>query len=272
MHGARALAPLHLPLPPMPEPAPTAPAPTIRLRRSAERHYEDFGWADNRITFSFAGYRDPDWVHFGPLRVMVENVIQPRQGFPPHPHRDVEILTYVVSGVLTHEDSFGHRAEIGAGEMQLISAGARGMVHSEVNAHDAPEHNYQMWLVPDRPGTPFAYHQRAFPLAERQGRLRLYVHPDGEDGAMPIHTDARVYAGLFAAGDALTHALEPGRGAWLQVVRGRVAVDGAGSEPLVLEAGDGAGIEGAEALALRVAADAEILLFDVRMDVPLLWV
>ena len=242
-----------------------APA-TVRVRRSQDRGFVDHGWTDNWITFSFAGYHDPEWVHFGPLRVMVENHIQPRSGFPEHPHRDVEILTYVAAGTLTHGDSFGNRFGVSAGGMQLISAGTRGMVHSEENLHDEVEHNVQMWLVPDRPGTEFAYHDKAFTDDERRSRLRLYVSPDGRDGSMPIHTDAFVYAGLFSPGDAVSHALAAGRGAWVQVVRGEVSAAGE-----TLRQGDGAGVTDAARLDLRFGADTELLLLDVRMDVPMIW-
>src|SRR6266849_3786454 len=122
---------------------------TLRVRRSRERAFEDFGWTDNRITFSFGEYQDPEWVHFGPLRVIVENHIQPRSGFQAHSHRDVEIITYVSAGTLTHEDSFGHQAGVTAGEMQHISAGSGGMTHSERNIHDELEHNLQIWFIPD---------------------------------------------------------------------------------------------------------------------------
>jgi len=164
--------------------------PTLRIRRSDERGFEDFGWADNWMTFSFANYNDPAWVHFGPLRVMVENHIQPHEGFSAYPHRDVEILTYVVSGTLTHEDSFGHTR-----------------------------------------------------LASRRGKLCLYVSPDGRGETMPINTDACVYAGLFSPGDRITHKVEDGRGAWLQVVDGELEVAGE-----TLRQGDGVGITGAGAL------------------------
>lgn len=244
---------------------PTSP-PAVRVRRSHERGFADFGWTDNWATFSFAEFHDPEWVHFGPLRVVVENHIQPRSGFPPHPHRDVEIVTYVVSGTLSHRDSFGHAAGIVAGEMQHIAAGSRGMVHAEENLHDVVEHNIQTWLVPERAGTTFAYHQKAFTPAERQGRFRLYASPDGRDESMPLNADARIHAGLFAAGDRVEHALAPGRGAWVQVVRGRVTVAGE-----TLDAGDGAGITGTDRLAFAFDADAEVLLFDVRMDAPMLW-
>lgn len=238
----------------------------LLVRRSRERGFEDFGWADNWMTFSFAGYRDPEWINFGPLRVMVENHIQPRSGFPSHSHRDVEIVTYVASGTLTHGDSFGHQAGIAAGEMQLISAGSRGMVHSEENLHDVVEHNYQMWLIPDRRDTEFAYHQLKFSPEERTGRFRLYVSPTGEEGSMPINTDARIYAGLFRDGDTARHELHPGRGAWVQVVRGSLRVAG-----LTLEQGDGVGITKGNDLGLEFGGGSEVLLFDVRMDVPLIW-
>ncbi|MDX1741238.1 MAG: pirin family protein [Rhodothermales bacterium] len=254
-------------LPSQHKPDPGAvPQPTLRVRRSEERGFEDFGWTDNWMTFSFANYRDPDWVHFGPLRVMVENHIQPHSGFSAHPHRDVEIVTYVAAGTLTHEDSFGHRAGITAGEMQLISAGSRGMIHSEENLHDVVEHNYQMWLIPDRAGTQFAYHQKKYSADERRGHLRLYVSPDGRDASMPINTDAFIYAGLFSGGDRTHHQLASGRGAWVQVVHGRLRVAG-----LHLDAGDGAGITEATELDFSFEEDTELLLFDLRMDVPLLW-
>ena len=245
---------------------PDTATPTLRLRRSDERGFSDHGWTDNWMTFSFADYKDREWVHFGPLRVMVENHIQPHSGFPAHPHRDVEILTYVSSGTLTHGDSFGNQFGVSSGGMQLISAGSKGMIHSEENLHDELEHNYQMWLVPDRPGTTFAYHDKTFSPEERRGRLRLYTSPDGRGESMPINTDAFVYAGLFSDGDEVTHELAEGRGAWVQVVHGRVSVAG-----VTLDQGDGVGITGVNELDLVFEDDTELLLFDVRMDVPLLW-
>jgi quercetin 2,3-dioxygenase len=244
----------------------TTSPPTLRLRRSNERGFEDFGWTDNYLTFSFAGYRDPVWNNFGPLRVVIENHIQPRSGFPSHSHRDAEIVTYVASGTLTHGDNMGHTAAITAGEMQHISAGSRGIVHSEENVHDVIEHNYQMWLIPDRRGTEAAYHQLKFEPEERQGRFRLYVSRDGEDGSMPINTDARIYAGLFRPGDSVRHSLPAGWGAWIQVVHGDLRVAG-----LALHQGDGVGITDARELHIQFDSDSEVLLFDVAMDAPLLW-
>ncbi len=240
--------------------------PTIRLRRSDERGFEDFGWTDNYMTFSFSGYHDPEWMHFGPLRVIVENHIQPHSGFPAHQHRDAEIVTYVSKGVLTHKDSFGHTAGVTAGEMQLISAGARGMVHSEENIHDEVEHNLQIWVIPERRGTDFAYHQLKYTPEERQSRFRLYVSPDGRDGSMPINTDASIYAGLFAAGDTAQHPVAAGHGAWVQIVHGEVEVAG-----LTLKEGDGAGITDVDSLDFRFSTDTEIVLFDVGMQAPLIW-
>lgn len=251
-----------------------APAsPTIRLRRSDERGFEDFGWTDNWMTFSFADYHDPEWINFGPLRVMVENHIQPHEGFSAHPHRDVEIVTYVSSGILTHGDNFGHEAGISAGEMQLISAGSRGMIHSEENRHDEVEHNYQMWLVPNKYPTKFAYHQLGFSPEERLGRLRLYVSPDGRDGSMPINTNAFIYSGLFSDRDTLDHEPGDGRGLWIQVVDGSVDVawPQAGKGDLTLDQGDGAGISDAVHLSLAFREPTELLLFDLKMDEPMIW-
>jgi redox-sensitive bicupin YhaK (pirin superfamily) len=236
------------------------------VRRSAERGFEDFGWTDNWLTFSFGSYRDPKWNNFGPLRVMVENHIQPRQGFGAHSHRDVEIVTYVSAGTLTHRDSFGHSAGVSAGEIQVISAGSHGMIHSERNEHDEVEHNLQIWFVPERHGTEFQYSQQGFTPEERQGRFKLYASPDARDGSMPINTDVRVYAGLFSAGDRVEHTLERGRGAWVQVVHGGLRV-----AELTLVKGDGAGITKADSLSFEFQEPSEALLLDVRMNAPLLW-
>lgn len=246
------------------------PRQRLRLRRAAERGFEDMGWTDNWFTFCFKEYNDPAWRHFGPLRVMIENHIQPHTGFGPHSHRDVEIVTYIAAGALTHGDNFGHSAAVTAGEMQHISAG-EGMIHSEENLGDVVEHNYQIWFIPERTGTEFAYHQLGFPAAERLGRLRLYVSPDGADGSMPINTDARIYAGLFNDGDRFVHRREAGRGVWLQMVHGRANV-----ADLTLGPGDGVGIDDGdttdgETLEIHIHAPSEILLFDVRMDAPLIW-
>jgi quercetin 2,3-dioxygenase len=247
----------------------TATKPQIRLRRSADRGFEDFGWTDNWMTFCFGSYYDPEWIHFGPLRVIVENHIQPHSGFPSHSHRDVEIVTYVAAGTLTHKDSFGHSAGVTAGEMQVISAGSHGMIHSEENIDDVVEHNIQIWLVPSRRPTEFAYHQQKFTPEQRAGRFQLYVSPNGRDGSMPINTDASIYAGLFSPGDQVRHVADGGRsprGAWIQVVRGRMDVAG-----VTLESGDGAGITPAGTLEFSFLEPSEVILFDLGMDAPLIW-
>ena len=239
---------------------------SVLVRRSAERGFEDFGWTDNWMTFSFGAYRDPKWNNFGPLRVMVENHIQPHQGFGAHSHRDVEIVTYVSAGTLTHKDSFGHSAGVSAGEIQVISAGSHGMIHSERNVHDEVEHNLQIWFIPEKFETEFRYSQQGFTPEERQGRFRLYASPDAHDGSMPINSDVRVYAGLFAAGDQVALELERGRGAWVQVVKGRVTVG-----EVTLEQGDGAGITDAGSLGFEFHESSEVLLLDVRMNAHLIW-
>lgn len=233
----------------------------LRLRRSEERALQDLGWSRNHLTFSFADYHDSDWMGFGPLRVLIESHIDPNEGFSEHPHRNVEIISYVTSGELQHRDSYGHEASISEGEMQLISAGQRGMIHSERNPRDEPESHYQLWLVPDRPNTDFAYHELGYTAAERQGRFRLYVSPDGRGDSMPTNADAYIYAGRFSPGDAVSHRLEAGRGAWVQVVRGRVEVAG-----VTLRTGDGAGIVGLDPLDVSVEEESEVLLVDVRRE------
>jgi redox-sensitive bicupin YhaK (pirin superfamily) len=250
----------------MPESTVDLTESTPRIRRSDERGVQDLGWSVNRMTFSFADYYDPDWMRFGPLRVLIESWIDPNEGFSEHPHRHAEIVSYVTQGVLRHRDSSGHEADIGPGEMQLISAGRRGMVHQETNPRAAPEAHYQMWFVPDRPDTEFAYHEAKPPAGERQGRFYPYVSPDGRGDTMPVHTDAFVSAGLFAPGDRPSHALPPGRGAWVQVVDGTVSVGG-----MTLRTGDGAGFTDPTELHFSFEEDSEVLLIDVRMDAPRIW-
>ena len=245
----------------MPSPSPTLSSP--RIRRSQERGHQDLGWSVNRMTFSFAEYYDPDWMHFGPLRVLIESEIEPHSGFDAHPHRDVEIVSYITSGVLRHTDSRGGSADISAGEMQLISAGHDGMIHSETNPLDRPETHYQMWFIPDQPHTDFAYHQLNRSPEERDGALCLYVSPDGRKESMPINTDAFVYAGEFDQRETLSYPLRPGRGVWIQVVEGHLSV-----RDISLKEGDGAGFTAPSELTLSMEEETEVLLVDVRMDAP----
>jgi len=232
----------------------------ITVRKSEARGHFDHGWLDTRHTFSFAGYHDPEHMGFGPLRVVNEDRVQPGEGFGRHGHRDMEILSWVLEGALAHRDSTGGEGVLRPGEVQRMSAGT-GVRHSEMNpSRDEPVHFLQIWILPDRTGHTPSYEQKAFPEAERRGRLRLVASPDGAEGSVTIHQDARMYAGLLAEGERTRHVLAPGRQAWVQVARGALALDG---QPL--EAGDGAAVTDEAALELigRGAAPAEVLLFDL---------
>jgi redox-sensitive bicupin YhaK (pirin superfamily) len=233
----------------------------ITIRRAHERGHADHGWLDTFHTFSFAGYHDPDWVHFGPLRVINQDRVAPGQGFGTHGHQDMEIVSYVLEGVLAHKDSMGNGSQMRPGDVQLMSAGT-GVTHSEFNdSHDEGLHFLQMWVFPERRGTKPRYEQRAFPTEQRQGRLRLVVSPDGSDGSLTIGQDVRLYAGLLASGESTEHALPAGRDAWLHVARGRIELNGQDLGP-----GDGAGIREEARLSLRGVEDAEIVLWDLPAD------
>jgi len=232
----------------------------IRIRRSDERGFEDFGWTDNWMTFSFANYHDPEWTRFGPLRVIVENHIQPHEGFSSHPHEDMEILTYVSSGVLTHGDNMGNKEGIKAGQMQRLTAGT-GIVHSEMNDHDEVEHNIQIWILPDQKGHTPGYQVKGFSKEQRTGTLQKYIGPD-DTGAMHINQDAHIFAGILPEGADYQYSLKSGRGAWLQIVHGSVTIN----NDLTLNKGDGAGITDLEELDIRATDEAELILFDVAMD------
>ncbi len=233
----------------------------VRVRRSSDRGFEDFGWTDNWMTFSFANYHDPDWVHFGPIRVIVENHIQPHEGFDAHPHEDMEILTYVASGTLTHGDNMGNKEGIKAGEMQRLTAGT-GIVHSEMNNYDEVEHNIQIWILPDKKGHEPGYEMKRYSRDERTNKLRLYVSPEGREGSMRINQDAEIYAGILEQNITVEHTLEEGRGSWIQVVRGEISLN----DDLKLSAGDGVGITDIRNLKLRADSETELILFDVAMD------
>jgi redox-sensitive bicupin YhaK (pirin superfamily) len=231
----------------------------VTIRRSSERGHLDHGWLDTYHTFAFGDYHDPRHVRFRVLRVMNEDVIAPGTGFGRHPHRDMEILTYVLSGALRHDDSTGGGGTIGAGEWQHMTAGT-GIEHSEANASQAePVHLYQIWLFPDRRGHAPGYSQRPFDPAGRRDRWQLVAAPGGPGGAFAIHQDARVLLADVGSGRSLDYTLEPGRGAWLQVLRGSARLGDA-----ALVAGDGAAIEGEDGLTVTAGdEDAEVLLFDL---------
>jgi redox-sensitive bicupin YhaK (pirin superfamily) len=230
----------------------------ITIRRSDERGGGDFGWLNTHFTFSFDQYYDPRFMGFRSLRVMNEDWVQPGQGFPLHPHRDMEVITYVLEGALEHKDSLGTGAVIRPGDGQRMSAG-RGIRHSEANPSKTdPVHLLQIWITPDRTGHEPGYEQKTFPEAEKRGRLRLIASPDGKDGSVTIHQDAKLYVSLLAPGQEVKHELDKGRYAWLQVAKGAVELNG---KPL--DQGDGAAVSEEQKLTIKGTKDAEVLLFDL---------
>ncbi len=236
----------------------------ITVRKSSDRGRFDFGWLDTRHTFSFGQYHDPAHMGFRSLRVINEDYVAPGRGFDPHPHRDMEIISYVVQGALRHGDNIsspdspGHSLTLRPGEVQRITAG-RGIVHSEVNPSDKePVHLLQIWILPDRRGHTPGYDQREFPIAERTDTLRLVASPDGRAGSIPINQDADLYASVLSPGAAVSHTIRPERGAWVQVVKGDVSVNG-----VALGDGDGAAVEDENSLTLNSKGGAEFLLFDL---------
>jgi redox-sensitive bicupin YhaK (pirin superfamily) len=230
----------------------------ITLRRSNERGHANHGWLDSRFSFSFADYYDPAHMGFRALRVINEDHVAPGEGFPTHPHRDMEILTYVLSGVVAHKDSTGAEGEIRPGEVQRMSAGT-GVRHSEYNPSPTEElHLLQIWILPERPGLAPGYEQKAFPESELRGRLRRVADRHGSDGAVTIHQDAAVYAGKLDPGQSVRHRVGDGRHAWVQVARGKVRLNGKD-----LEDGDGAAASQERELTIEGREAAEILLFDL---------
>jgi hypothetical protein len=231
----------------------------ITLRRSSERGHSNRGWLDSYFSFSFADYHDPSHMGFRSLRVINDDRIEPGQGFGPHAHRDMEIITYVLEGHLLHRDSMGERHVLGPNEVQTMSAGT-GIVHSEFNASETEQvHSIQIWIIPDAEDVTPSYQQIAFKPEEKQGKLRLLAAPQG--GATTIHQDARLYVTALAPKQQVSHPLAAGRGAWVQVVRGNVTLNDRN-----LDEGDAAALT--EETEVRVAgagnAGGEILLFDLR--------
>ncbi|HEY0593809.1 MAG TPA: pirin family protein [Thermoanaerobaculia bacterium] len=231
----------------------------ITIRKSDDRGLGEHGWLTTRHTFSFANYYDPEHMGFRALRVINEDVVAPGEGFGAHRHDDMEIISIVMSGALAHRDSTGGDGVLRPGEVQRMSAGT-GVVHSEFNAaDDEPVHFFQIWILPERRGIRPGYEQKLFPLEDRRDRLRLIAAPGGSDGALTIHQDARIYTSILGEGKSLSHPLADGRGAWLQVARGSVTVNGT-----PLAQGDGAALEGERSLEIAAAdGEAEILLFDL---------
>ena len=233
----------------------------ITVRPSAERGHFDHGWLNTFHTFSFADYHDPEHTHFRNLRVINEDTVQPGGGFGTHPHRDMQIITYILQGALAHKDSMGTGSTIRPGDVQRMSAGT-GVLHSEFN-HSPEElvHLLQIWIFPEKRGLEPSYEQKTFYTEEKLNQLRLVASRDGSAGSVTIHQDALVYAGLLEAGKSVKHELAPGRGAWIQVTSGAVEVNGKR-----LSAGDGAAIEEEKRLEISGRGEqgrSEFLLFDL---------
>jgi redox-sensitive bicupin YhaK (pirin superfamily) len=231
----------------------------ISIRHAAERGEAKLGWLDSRHSFSFGDYQDLKHMGFGPLRVINEDRVQPGMGFGTHGHRDMEIISYVLEGALEHKDSIGTGSVIRPGDVQRMSAGS-GIRHSEFNpSRTEPVHFLQIWLHPSTTGLPPSYEQKNFSDDEKRGHLRLVASRDGRDGSVLIHQDSDIYASLLDREQEITQPLAAGRRAWVQVMRGEVAIDGHR-----LGVGDGAAIEGQSAVRIKAAADgSEFLLFDL---------
>src|SRR2546426_5776189 len=230
----------------------------IRVRKAGERGRFDHGWLNTYHTFSFGDYYDPAHLGFRSLRVINDDRVQPGQGFGMHGHRDMEIVTYVLDGALQHKDSLGNGSIIRAGELQRMTAGT-GVRHSEFNPSDKEAvHLYQIWLLPERKGLKPSYEELALGESQQRGRFRLVASPDGADGSLTIHQDARLYLASLLPGQAVAHPIEPGRAAWLQVLRGSVRFVGNH-----LPAGDGVAITDENSVAVEATVPSEVLLFDL---------
>ena len=231
----------------------------LTIRRANERGHADFGWLDSHHSFSFGEYYDPVHMGFGPLRVINDDRVAGGGGFPTHPHRDMEIVSYVLEGALAHKDSLGTGSVIKPGDVQRMSAGT-GIAHSEFNASATdPVHFLQIWFLPEKRGLAPGYEQKNFDAKTKRNTLRLVASPDGRDGSVTIRTDAALYVSLLGAGAKVSHVLAAGRGAWIQVARGSVAVG-----DITLAEGDG--LQATDERALEIvgkAAESEILLFDL---------
>lgn len=231
----------------------------ITIRKSNDRGVGRHGWLTTHHTFSFANYYDPEQMGFRSLRVINEDTVAPGRGFGAHQHDNMEIVSIVMEGALAHKDSTGGQGVLRRGEVQRMSAGT-GVVHSEFNGSESePVHFFQIWILPERGGITPGYEQKLFPEEERRGRLQLVVSPDAANGALKIHQDARLYTSILDEGQSIDYTLGANRGAWIQVARGSVEVNG-----VLLKTGDGAQIESEPALKITGGANAsELLLFDV---------
>ena len=231
----------------------------ITIRRSAERLHTQVGWLDSRHTFSFGEHYDPRYMGYRALRVINEDRVAPAQGFGTHPHRDMEIVSYVLEGALRHQDSLGTGSIVNPGDVQLMSAGT-GVLHSEFNASDTESvHFLQIWVTPEKNRLPPRYEQRTYPVDQRRGRLTLIASRDARQNSLRIHQDVDLYSAVLAPLDGVVHAFADGRHGWVQMARGTVGLN----ETAKIVAGDGAAISDESTLRLVASADAELLLFDL---------
>lgn len=230
----------------------------LTLRRSADRGYADHGWLKSFHSFSFAGYHDPQHMGFGNLRVINEDRIEPGTGFGTHGHRDMEIISYVMSGALAHRDNMGNGTAIVPGDVQRMSAG-RGVMHSEFNhSPQGQTHFLQIWIHPSERDIDPGYEQKSFDSSQKRGRLCLVASPDGAQGSVTVHADARLYAGLFDAGEQASLALDPARKTYVHLISGQLSVNGQ-----TLEAGDAVKLLAEPELSLSGGRQAEVLVFDL---------
>jgi len=234
------------------------PIAMMKIRKANERGHASHGWLDTYHTFSFADYYDPQWMGFRSLRVINDDLVMPAMGFGTHPHRDMEIITYILSGALEHKDSMGNGRVIRAGEVQYMAAGT-GVQHSEFNpASDEPVHLLQVWIQPDRKGVTPRYAERSLKDAAA-GTLHLVTSKTGRDGSIAIHQDADLWLAKLAAGNRVTHKLAPGRHAWIHVAEGQVSFNGE-----TLRGGDAVAVSEETALELSATLPAQVLLFDLN--------
>ncbi len=230
----------------------------ISIRKNQERGHANHGWLNTYFTFSFADYYDPKHVQFRTLRVLNDDRIAAGAGFPEHPHREMEIITYVLEGGLAHRDSMGNGSVIRPGDVQYMSAGT-GVTHSEFNASKSePAHLLQIWMLPEKKGLKPVYGQKNFAESEKRGKLRLVASPDGRDGSVTVRQDNELYATVLGKGESVRHELKPDRHAYVQVARGSVKLNGT-----QLQEGDGAAISAEKAVELTGVKDAEVLMFDL---------
>lgn len=230
----------------------------ISVRKSGDRGAVSMGWLEAKHSFSFGDYYDPEYMGFGPLRVINEDRIQPSQGFGTHGHRDMEIVTYIINGALEHKDSMGNGSVIRRGDVQRMTAGT-GVMHSEFNhLNDGTTHLLQIWILPEQTGLAPGYEERHFDQNSKRNQLRLIASRDPRDGSLKIHQDVNLYAAILEKDLTIKHTFDEGRSGWVQVVQGEVLLNGES-----LESGDGAAIADLPALEIKVVDDAELLLFDM---------